>query len=191
MAFDTQVYPAGHENQQLAPNQQDIITGLSFALAHHSQDLGDFLDATWVDGWLREVFTQQAIALEQRPERNINASLREFEYQAHYLNLLELLGSQLNMPNITLGSDVQQAAVNVDLILDVGNSHTCGILVEDHPAERNGLKHSYELQLRNLSEPHYLHQGLFSSRTELPLPTLARPIIRLKVAATMRFSGLP
>jgi hypothetical protein len=166
LAFDTQVYPAGHENQQLAPNQQDIATGLSFALAHHSQDLGDFLDATWVDGWLREVFTQQAIALEQRPERNINASLREFEYQAHYLNLLELLASQLNVPNITLGSDVQQPAVNVDLILDVGNSHTCGILVEDHPAERNGLKHSYELQLRDLSEPHYLHQGLFSSRTE-------------------------
>ncbi|VTR50554.1 Uncharacterized protein conserved in bacteria, putative virulence factor [Serratia fonticola] len=82
--------------------------------------MGDFLDATWVDGWLREAFTQQAIALEQRPERNINASLREFEYQAHYLNLLELLASQLNVPNITLGSDVQQPAVNVDLILDVG-----------------------------------------------------------------------
>ncbi|TQI80534.1 hypothetical protein FHU10_4595 [Serratia fonticola] len=166
LAFDTKVYPQGHESEHLAPSQQDIATGLSFALAYHNQDLGEFLDATWVDGWLREVFTQQATVLELRPERNIKASLREFEYQAHYLNLLELLATQVAVPEIHIGSDVLPAPVEVDLILDVGNSHTCGILVEDHPTERNGLKYSYELQMRDLSAPHFLHNGLFSSRVE-------------------------
>ena len=129
LAFDTKVFPQGHDSELLAPNQQDMTTGLRFALAYHSQDLGDFLDATWVDGWLREVFTQQAASREQRPERNIKASLREFEYQAHYLNLLELLATQLHVPDISLGSDTLQQPVNVDLILDVGNSHSCGILM--------------------------------------------------------------
>ncbi len=175
LAFDTKVYPPGDENAHLAPNQQDIVTGLSFALVHHSQDLADFLDATWVDGWLREVFTQQATALEQRPERSIKASLREFEYQAHYLNLLELLATQLDIPEIDIGGDALQEPVNVDLILDVGNSHTCGILVEEHPTERNGLKYSYELQIRDLSEPHYLHSGLFSSRTEFAQARFGKP----------------
>lgn len=175
LAFDTQVYPQGHESESLAPSQQDIATGLSFALAHQSQDLGDFLDATWVDGWLREVFTQQATALEQRPERNIKASLREFEYQAHYLNLLQLLATQLAIPEINLGGDALQEPVWVDLILDVGNSHTCGVLVEDHPTERNGLKYSYELQMRDLGEPQFLHSGLFSSRLEFAQARFGKP----------------
>ena len=76
-----------------------------------------------------------------RREQAIAQALREFEYQAHYLNLLELLGEQLNLSDIHLQAATQQTpAVNVDIILDVGNSHTCGILVEDHPEESNGLK---------------------------------------------------
>lgn len=167
LAFDTKVYPEGHANEYLAPNENDIKTGLSFALAYHNEELAEFLDLTWVDGWLREVFIQQASEQEERTARHISASLREFEYQAHYLNLLELLGSQVGVPEIKINtSTLQEPAVNVDLILDVGNSHTCGILVEDHTDESNGLKQTYELQIRDLSEPHHLYNELFESRVE-------------------------
>ncbi|MEQ9720894.1 virulence factor SrfB [Yersinia alsatica] len=167
LAFDTKVYPEGHANEYLAPNENDIKTGLSFALAYHNEELAEFLDLTWVDGWLREVFIQQASEQEERTARHISASLREFEYQAHYLNLLELLGSQVGVPEIKINtSTLQEPAVNVDLILDVGNSHTCGILVEDHADESNGLKQTYELQIRDLSEPHHLYNELFESRVE-------------------------
>ncbi|CNG04064.1 virulence factor SrfB [Yersinia frederiksenii] len=167
LAFDTKVYPEGHANEYLAPNENDIKTGLSFALAYHNEELAEFLDLTWVDGWLREVFIQQASEQEERTARHISASLREFEYQAHYLNLLELLGSQVSVPEIKINtSTLQEPAVNVDLILDVGNSHTCGILVEDHADESHGLKQTYELQIRDLSEPHYLYNELFESRVE-------------------------
>lgn len=167
LAFDTKVYPEGHANEYLAPNENDIKTGLSFALAYHNEELAEFLDLTWVDGWLREVFIQQASEQEERTARHISASLREFEYQAHYLNLLELLGNQVGVPEIKINtSTLQEPAVNVDLILDVGNSHTCGILVEDHADESNGLKQTYELQIRDLSEPHHLYNELFESRVE-------------------------
>nr|WP_113865166.1 virulence factor SrfB [Brenneria salicis]NMN91696.1 hypothetical protein [Brenneria salicis ATCC 15712 = DSM 30166]RBP65754.1 hypothetical protein DES54_10418 [Brenneria salicis ATCC 15712 = DSM 30166]RLM31796.1 virulence factor SrfB [Brenneria salicis ATCC 15712 = DSM 30166] len=167
LAFDTKVYPEGHPYEALASNENDIKTGGSFALAYHSDELGEFLDQTWVDGWLREVFVQQAIRQENRDARDIKAALRGFEYQAHFMNLLDMLGNQLSVPEIRINTKtLQEPTVNVDLILDVGNSHTCGILVEDHADESNGLKQTYELQLRDLSEPHYLYNELFESRVE-------------------------
>lgn len=166
LAFETRVWPEG-EDESLALNESDVKNGVSFALAHRSNELGEFLDHTWIDGWLREVFTQQATNVEQRPQVNIRTALREFEYQAHYLNILHMLGHQLSLPELKISAaTLQEPAVPVDLILDVGNSHTCGIMVEDHVDDHHGLKHTYELHLRNLSAPHQLYNELFESRVE-------------------------
>lgn len=167
LAFDTKVYPEGSENEALALSEEDINTGGGFTLAYNSDELAEFLDLTWVNGWLREAFSEQAVALENRSAVQLKNALREFEYQAHYLNILQMLGTQLDLPEIKISaSTLQEPAVNVDLILDVGNSHTCGILVEDHADEHNGLKQSYELQLRDLSRPHYVYNEMFESRIE-------------------------
>ncbi|MFJ5158482.1 virulence factor SrfB [Pantoea sp. NPDC088449] len=167
LAFDTRIVPEQDGGEQHGLSKADAQNGVSFALAWHNYELGEFLDHTWVDGWLRETFTQQVHAQESRREQEVNQALREFEYQAHYLNLLELLGEQLDLAEITLhAASHQTPAVNVDIILDVGNSHTCGILVEDHAEESNGLRQTYELQLRDLSEPHQVYNELFESRLE-------------------------
>lgn len=167
MAFDTAVYADIHNAESLAPSENDVKTGAGFALAYRSEELGEFLDLTWVDGWLREVFIQQVTQQEDRHSVGIQTALREFEYQAHYLNLLHLLGNQLNVPTIKMNTHtLQEPTVHVDLIMDVGNSHTCGILVEDHLDEHNGLKQTYELQLRDMSQPHYVYNELFDSRVE-------------------------
>lgn len=149
IAFDTKAWPEGDEFESLALSESDAKNGVSFALAWHNSELGEFLDLTWVDGWLREAFTLQAAGCESRHAGNLKVALKEFEYQAHYLNVLNLIGSQLELNEIKIHTaTLQEPVVNVDLILDVGNSHTCGILVEDHPDESNGLKQTYELQLR-------------------------------------------
>src|SRR5476649_1149301 len=176
LAFDTKVYGEGQNNELLAPNENDIKTGVSFALAFYNDELSDFLDLTWVDGWLREVFNQQASLREKRNPRDIKTALREFEYQAHYLNLLDMLGTQLAVPEIKISaSTLQEPAIKVDLILDVGNSHTCGILVEESPDESNGLKQTYELQIRDLSKPHFLYNELFESRVEFSQARFGKP----------------
>lgn len=167
LAFDTRLVADADGGEQLGLSKADAQNGVSFALAWHNYELGEFLDLTWVDGWLRETFSQQVYALESRREQEVNQALREFEYQAHYLNVLELLGEQLDLAEITIQTaSPQTPAVNVDIILDVGNSHTCGILVEDHPEESNGLRQTYELQLRDLSQPHQVYNELFDSRLE-------------------------
>ncbi len=166
LAFDTKVWADG-EDESLALNENDVKNGVSFALAHHSDELGEFLDQTWVDGWLREAFSESASQLEQRPQVNIKTALREFEYQAHYLNILHFLAHQLALPELKIiAATLQEPAIAVDLILDVGNSHTCGIMVEDHTDDHQGLRHTYELQMRNLSQPHQLYNELFESRVE-------------------------
>ncbi|WP_426818153.1 virulence factor SrfB [Winslowiella sp. 2C04] len=165
LAFDTGTTAA--DDGALALCKSDAQNGVSFALAWHNDELGEFLDLTWIDGWLREVFTQQAAQREHRHAVNVKIGLKEFEYQAHYLNLLNLLGSQLQLNEIKIHTaTLQQPVVNVDLILDVGNSHTCGILVEDHADESNGLKQTYELQLRDLARPQQVYNEMFVSRIE-------------------------
>lgn len=87
-----------------------------------------------------------------------------------------MLGHQLAVPQIKMvAATLQQPAIDVDLVLDVGNSHTCGVLVEDHPEESNGLKQTYELQLRSLSEPHRVYNELFESRVEFSQASFGKP----------------
>lgn len=108
------------------------------------------------------------------------------------MNLLDMLGNQLSVPEIRINaSTLQEPAVNVDLILDVGNSHTCGILVEDHADESNGLKQTYELQLRDLGHPTTCITSCLKAGLNLPRPNSASRTFPLKAGATMPLSGRP
>jgi hypothetical protein len=49
------------------------------------------------------------------------------------------------------------------------------VLVEDHPEESNGLKQTYELQLRSLSAPHCVYNELFESRVEFSQVSFGKP----------------
>lgn len=165
LAFDSQTH--AHSPASLAPVENDILNGTRFALAWHDSEIADFLDQTWVDGWLREAFTQAIAGKEARAERDVAQAMRSFEYQGHWLNVLELLGKQLAVPEIKLvTTTLSTPAVPVDLILDVGNSHTCGVLIEDHGEANDGLRQTAELQVRSLSEPQFLNAPMFTSRVE-------------------------
>lgn len=150
----------------LAPIENDILNGTRFSLAWRDDEVADFLDQTWIDGWLREAFLQ-AIQHENRSERDIAQALRGFEYQAHWLNLMTLLGEQLSVPEVKIVTHtLSTPAIPVDLILDVGNTHTCGVIIEDHGDANDGLRQTAELQVRSLSEPQFLNEPLFTSRLE-------------------------
>jgi len=151
----------------LAPATNDILNGTRFALAWRDDEVFDFLDQTWIDGWLREAFLHYASSVENRSEREIAQALRSFEYQAHWLNLLTLLGEQLTVPEVKIVTHtLSTPAIPVDLILDVGNTHTCGVIIEDQGDANDGLRQTAELQVRSLSEPQFLNEPMFTSRLE-------------------------
>lgn len=167
IALDTKLAEETKGTQPLAPNISDVRNGTRFSLAWKNQELNEFLDQTWVDGWLRELFSQFCNEHEFREESDIARALKMFEYQGHYLNLLEMVGTQLAIPEVKIVTATLQAEmIPVDLVLDVGNTHTCGILIEDHGSENEGLRQTSELHIRSLSEPHFINPPMFTSRLE-------------------------
>jgi len=167
IAFDTRIAATEQNGSSLAPDLSDIRNGTRFALAWRDTCLNEFLDQTWVDGWLREVFChfyRDNVAMD---ENTLARALKLFEYQGHYLNILEMVGAQLAIPEVKIVTATLHAeAIPVDLVLDVGNTHTCGILIEDHGAENDGFRQTSELQIRSLSEPHRVNTPMFTSRLE-------------------------
>ena len=67
---------------------------------------------------------------------------------------------KISGPGVVLSGD------DVDLVLDVGNSRTCGLLIEAAGELGVNLNDSYELALRDLSHPESVHNKPFESRVE-------------------------
>lgn len=154
LAFDTTTGNA--LTRHLQPDMTDCDNGQCFIPGWEDQDIGAFLELSWLSDWVAPVFHQQNSA-------TVVSSLR-FCWQAHYLNLLEIIGSALPCHGIVLlPADHIVKPVAVDLFLDPGNSHTCGIISEIHQSDENPLLHSRELMLRDLSRPGEKSSVLFSS----------------------------
>ncbi|POT54738.1 virulence factor SrfB [Citrobacter amalonaticus] len=167
IAFDTRIVPENSEDSTLAPSTADVRNGSRFALAWRNHEISEFLDQTWVNGWLRESFMQYLNQQEDLSEHDITSAMKMFEYQGHYLNLLEMLAEQIQIPEIQITSETLHVpAIPVDLVLDVGNTHTCGVLIEDHGDQNNGLRQCAELEIRSLSQPQTFSDSLFSSYME-------------------------
>lgn len=163
VAIDTRLMD--DSDSLLAPGPRDVSNGSRFAVAWRDEDVGDFLDQTWVDGWLREIFTQYVSRHEARTEEDIARALKFFEYQAHWLNVMSLIGTQVRVPDVRLVA-AETNAIAIDLTLDVGNTHTCGVLIENDIHAEDGLSRTTALRVRSLSEPYRLSAPLFSSRVE-------------------------
>ena len=170
-AFDTKIFPNSQDTAYLAPTNEDVRSGVLFGLAHQSDQMSWFLDFNWVNNWLLELFKElapEANRLKIHPEDLVQEVERK-AHQGHYLNILAILGSEVALPRIKVVSnktDDIMKAIPVDMVLDVGNSRTCGILIEDHVQEKDGLKKRYELELRDLTNPERVYTEPFESRVE-------------------------
>ncbi|MGH8612546.1 MAG: virulence factor SrfB, partial [Gammaproteobacteria bacterium] len=183
LAFDTNILDDRGDTAYLAPTKADVKTGASFGLAYRAHEMGWFPEIPWIGEWLEEVFRDQAVARLRLPQEDIESELKQLSHHAHYLNLLALIGARVKLPEIRLRSnepDDVYAPIPVDMVLDVGNSRTCGILVEDHPQEHNGLKNRYELAIRDLCEPHKVYVKPFESRVEFAQAILGKDHLSCK-----------
>ncbi|WP_225086903.1 virulence factor SrfB [Pectobacterium colocasium] len=177
LAIDTRIMPKQHAAADLSPNQEDVNAGATFAVATATYALNWYLTQDWVTDWLKEVFT------ETNKSRDIDEREQEIAQQypiAHYLNLLSLMSiplegmqnqtaPRIELPQFRMIANRETNAIKpiaVDLILDVGNSRTCGILIEDHGQSGSGLMQNYVLKLRDLSMPEQVYTEPFESRVE-------------------------
>ena len=178
VAFDTAILEKNEGSLYLSPIVEDASSGVSFKLACKPQQARWFLDQIWVKDWLLEVFTE---GNPKTPSDELAKEIKEGYPEAHYLNLLSLFmepcttrdnttpAPQVKLPEMKIvashGSGVTPP-IPVDLVLDVGNSRTCGILIENHGQSGSGLKDNYVLELRDLMTPEHIYNDAFESRVE-------------------------
>ena len=171
LAFDTKIFPNRADVAYLAPTEEDVRSGAVFGLAYQSHQMSWFLDYKWVNEWLLELFTElapESDRLKIHPD-DLKTDINAKFHPGHYLNILAILGEEIDIPRIKMisnRSDEINRAIPVDMVLDVGNSRTCGILIEDHVQEKDGLKKRYELELRDLTRPERVYSEPFESRVE-------------------------
>ena len=184
IALDTALMEALPGRPYLAPEPADSEKSREFRLVADAAGMDWFLrrpepapDGTmvdlqlWVSDWLRDLFLAHKRA--ERPGRPVTEdSLPHlFEHWARYLTLLDLIDRAVRPPKIRLANTMPGrdavVPVEVDLVLDVGNSRTCGILIERFPGAGGvDLTRSFPLEIRDLSAPEFTCTGLFESRVE-------------------------
>ena len=141
---------------------QDVDANAHFRLAWRFRDNAWFMDLAWVEEWLRELWD----AWRKRQRRGQTDDERQFDHLAHYLTTLEVLEQAIRNCEVYVIRPDPKSCVDVDLVLDIGNSRTTGILVETHTKSATNLNDSYLLQLRDMDEPDRISTEPFETRVE-------------------------
>jgi hypothetical protein len=184
LALDTTLMSGDQSYQYVAPDRMDAEKSRDFRFVSNPEQMdwflrrlepdpaGEMLDLQkWVSDWLQELFMAHKRA--ERPGRRITRDTlaHRFEHWARYLAYLRLIDHAVSVPKLRVANTVSAhesvTPVDVELVLDVGNSRTCGILIERFPGEtRLDLARSFPLEIRDLSRPEFYYCGLFESRVE-------------------------
>lgn len=175
LAFDTKLMADNANAQYLAPTPDDVAAPSIFKLGLGLSEIKWFFDLAWVNNWLKDIYEQ---AHKDDDENELKHNIKQHHHVAHYLNLLKLLSPiapqknhhtpKLQLPEVKIidHAGKGKSVIPVDLVLDVGNSRTCGILVENHGQAGMGLMQNYLLQLRDLTHPERVYNDPFESRVE-------------------------
>jgi len=154
MAFDTKTSES--EELYLTPTKRDAQNSV-FECATKSNDNFFFVARQWVQEWLKSYFDKR--------RETINKTNDEywFLHTSHYLTFLKVLQTAEAFPKLTLHTNAR--SVEVDLILDVGNSRTCGILVESGKTGQSfQFTDAVPLELRDLTYPDRTYADPFEMR---------------------------
>jgi len=141
--------------------EMDMHDGAEFSLVTQFKSYAWFLSLDWLRDWLFNETLRQKF-----PNRALRESDFEHRYEhlARYIAFIELLGSSEIIPKVKLTDPRRHTdPIDVDLVLDIGNSRTIGMLIEKRPGESISLDNGSVLELRDLSQPATYHRDTFSS----------------------------
>lgn len=187
-AFDTNTQENLDDTIYFAPTERDVDSGTRFLFSWTSDRNLNFLKGInngrpWVNEWIeaifRELYRERIRPKVEQEELNDFVS-KEHLHEAHYLNVLAFLGFVVEPSkvhfisnNLSTANSISNKSIGVSLILDIGNSRSCGIMIEDHAKvtrSDDDFSNKYTLALRDLNAPEQLYDEPFSSRIEFSRP---------------------
>jgi hypothetical protein len=189
IAIDTTVNGADDDYTYLQPNEKDTCDRSEFRFVSEVYIVDQFLttgtgngslstinshdEPMWVTEWIMSLFKRflKKTGDKGRPIHRKVSENSTLEHWSRYIALLQVVDRALFIPRLKLLSspylDEETHAIDVDLILDIGNSRTCGLLIEQSSETVSvDLSGAVPLALRDLSDPQYSYEGLFQSRVE-------------------------
>ena len=191
LAFDTGLLPRG-EGPYAAPSPEDSARSQEFVFVADPGSNAWFVNEAWVGNWLREMLVEMLTAARGGRALRPEDLARGCEHYARYQVMLGLLAAADVLPRVRLldvvSANLGYLPVSVDLVLDLGNARTCGILIEEHPGQGMNLSDSYPLALRDLSQPELLHERPFDSRVEFARARFGRDAVSRQSGRASAFS---
>ncbi|HYZ31752.1 MAG TPA: virulence factor SrfB [Crenalkalicoccus sp.] len=189
LAFDTALRAREEGRPYTAISPDDSERAGEFAFVADREWTTWFMNEPWMGQWLAEVLSDARAATGRRPREEELA--RACEHWARYITLLNLIAEAGLMPRIKLVDVVSSSRayepINVDLVLDIGNARTCGILVEDERDSRLNLNNSYRLKLRDLGRPELCYDQPFESRVEFARASFGKDAIARRAGRSNAF----
>jgi hypothetical protein len=181
LALDTLLSERRGDRQYLMPEPRDAAEATPFGLATSFLDANSFIRLPWVRGWLRDTYLAAESSRRGRKVTLANLS-RPGLYIASYLAMLKVFDSTEEreadspagptIPRIRFLDETpyvrDRKPIPVNLVIDIGNSRTCGILIEEgtEGSQRLDMSQAYRLELRDLSNPAHTYADPFESRIE-------------------------
>ncbi|MBB2166617.1 hypothetical protein HLH26_19225 [Gluconacetobacter sp. 1b LMG 1731] len=175
IAFDTTVAPY-FDGHYMAPTPDDEARGQKFAFVAELENISWLIDSSWLKDWLEELQREAALAVpgRKRPAPEDGVQQPVLKHLATYLAFLRMVAQAGGPPVAQILTVTNEPPVAVDLVLDLGNFRSCGILIEEHPGTRQREADSYVLELRDLAQPELAYGDPFSSRIEFGRATFGR-----------------
>ncbi len=155
LAFDTKTEDASNE-EYLVPTSRDAQNSV-FECATHSKDNFFFCAKDWIQDWLKMEYEKKRAASNKKDEGYL------FHHTSVFLTLLKVLGVAKAFPKVTLHT--HEVSIDVDMILDVGNSRTCGILIESAKQGQSfEFTEAVPLEIRDMTYPDRTYSDPFEMR---------------------------
>ncbi len=191
LAFDTALLPPG-AGPYVAPSLDDSVRQQEFVFVADPAASAWFLNEAWVGEWLREMLVEMLTAARGGRKLRPDDLRRGCEHYARYQVMLGLLAAADVLPRLRLldvvSDNLGYLPVEVDLVLDLGNARTCGILIEEHPGQGMNLSDSYPLALRDLSRAECVHDRPFDSRVEFSRASFGRDAVSRRSGRASAFA---
>ena len=203
IALDTNLIEFVDEEAYLAPSPVDTRNGRAFSLPSPLDPIDWFLRESWVKDWCLDVF-KEMIESEDRKRSGVRharplslAELRDrmegpHEHLARYRAFVELIHGLDMLPTFVLvdrSTEPRTAPIDVDLVIDLGNSRTCGLLIEAQPDQLGAdITQAVKLQLRDLSRPELVYSDPFDSRLEFSRASFGRDHLSMRSGRAEAFA---
>ena len=200
VAFDTELLPRREDEAYLAPSEHDARVGAVFSVCGAEEALDWHVREKWLADWCWEAVRDMVTREEAKRRRSTgpasDGDVEERlegpqEHIARYKALVYLLAELDLLPQIKILDQftAPPEPVNVDLVLDVGNSRTCGILIETHPDGSGAdINRAEKVTLRDLSEPTRVYTDPFESRIEFNRASFGKEDISFDSGRPIAFS---